>query len=219
MLKYHTHMSSNLKKIIIIAAVIFSILLSFLTGIVFFLKKENKDIPSQNNEQEEQRSKNSEKTELTKKEELTEKEKTKIFAENFAMIYYSYTWGNFSNIESQYHSMAEEMKNKEKNRVERMKKEIEDQPRKYFSAKARLTDSTFLLYNGNRAEMIINLNIDNFAGAIIQRETIIWVDEKGDPYIGDVNNLITSSKNKKIKIDFIKINDEWKISGIENIDE
>ena len=189
-------MSGNLKKIIIAVVVIISILLSFLVGIVFFLKEKNEGIPNQNNKQEEQRSKDPEKTELTGKEELTEKEKAKIFAENFAVFYHTYNWGDFSNIESLYDSMTDGMKNKEKNRVERMKKETEAQPRKYFSAKAKLIDSSFLLYNENRAEVIADINIDDFAGAIIQRETILWVDEKGDPYLGEIDDLVISSKNK-----------------------
>jgi hypothetical protein len=213
-------MASNFKKIIIIIAVIFIILLFFGAGIGFFLKERDEDISDQNNKQEEQqRPENSKKTELIKKEELTKEERLRIFSENFAVIYYSYTWGNFSNIETQYDYMSEKMKNEEKNRVEQMKQKIESQPRKYSSARAKLINSEVLLYGENEAEIIVNLNITNFAGAIIQKKTMTWVDEKGDPYIGDINNLIISSKNKKIKINFIKVNDKWKVDEIEDVKE
>ena len=211
-------MTDNFKKIIIVSTVIFVTLFFLGTGIVFFPKEKDEDIPSQNNKQEEeqqqqQQLKNSIKT------ELTEKEKIKMLAENFVVIYYSYTWGEFSNIETQYDYMSEKMKNEEKNKVEQIKQETKNQPRKYFSARAKLISSAVLSYGENEAEIAVDLNVTNFAGAIIQREIMVWVDEKGDPYVRDVNNLITSSENKKIKINFIKDNDKLKVDKIEDIEE
>ncbi len=213
------YMPSSFKKFIIIVIAIFVILLFLGAGLVFFLKERDENVSDQSNKQEEQQSKNSEKTELIKKEELTEKEKLKIFAENFVVIYYSYTWGNFSNIEMQYDYMSEKMKNEEKNKVEQLKQKTKNQPRKYFSARAKLIDAAFLSYDENRAEMTVDLNITNFAGAIIERKTMIWVNEKGDYYTGDVKDLIINLENKKIKINFIKVNDKWKVDEIKDVEK
>ena len=206
-------MSSNFKKAIVFVTAVLIVLFSFWVSTKFFLKERNEDIPVQNNKQEERKPENSVKT------ELTEKEKIKMLAENFAVIYYSYTWGEFSNIETQYDYMSEKMKNEEKNKVEQIKQETKNQPRKYFSARAKLISSAVLSYGENKAETAVDLNVTNFAGAIIQRKTMVWVDEKGNPYVRDVNNLITSSENKKIKINFIKDNDKWKVDKIEDIEE
>ena len=213
------YMPSSFKKFIIVVIAIFVILLFLGAGLVFFLKERDENVSDQSNKQEEQQSKNSEKTELIKKEELTEKEKLKIFAENFVVIYCSYTWGNFSNIEMQYDYMSEKMGNKEKDKVEQLKQKTENQPREYFSARAKLIDSAFLSYDENRAEMTVDLNITNFAGAIIERKTMIWVNEKGDYYTGDVNDLIINLENKKIKINFIKVNDKWKVDEIKDVEK
>lgn len=212
-------MPSSFKKFIIVVIAIFVILLFLGAGLVFFLKERDENVSDQSNKQEEQQSKNSEKTELIKKEELTEKEKLKIFAENFVVIHYSYTWGNFSNIEMQYDYMSEKMKNEEKDKVEQLKQKTENQPREYFSARAKLIDSAFLSYDENKAEMTVDLNITNFAGAIIERKTMIWVNEKGDYYTGDVNDLIINLENKKIKINFIKVNDKWKVDEIKDVEK
>lgn len=208
-------MTSDFKKIIIIISIISVVLIALLIGVVFFPKERNRNIINQNNQQEEQQAN----SDNNKQEELMEEERVKTIAETFAGIYYSYRWGNFSNIESQYYYMTDEMKNREENRVIEMKKEVENQPQKYFTARAKLTDSDFIYLEKERAAMNINLNIDNFAGAIVQRDTMVWVDEKGNRYTGDIKDLIIKTSEKRIKIELIKSNREWKVNGIETVED
>jgi len=206
-------MTSGFKKSIIIIFIVFAVLLSLAASVVFFPKERSEKTPNQDNQQKKQQSENS-----NKKEELTEEERVKATAESFTITYYSYTWGNFSNIESQYYYMTDEMKNREGGRVIEMKKEIENQPQKYFTASAKMIDSNFIYYEKERAVMNISLSIDNFAGAIAQRDTMVWVDEKGNRYTGDIKDLIVKTSIKKIKIDLVKSNQEWKIDNIEIIE-
>ena len=194
----------NLFRIIAIAFLLF-----MLVGLLFFRKDDkeisNPNLVPANNKQAE---------EPDKKYELTEEEKVKIFAENFVTTYYSYTWGNFSNVESQYYYMTDEMKSREKEKVEKMKKEIESQPRKYFTARAKLLNSEFTSYEETIAGINISLKINNFAGAIVQRDTMVWVDENGDYYEGNTDDLIIDSIEKNIQINLIKIGEEWKVDWI-----
>ena len=203
-------------KLYLAKIVAFITLLILLAGFVFFRKDENEPELSQS-ELERQQLIESVKEQRKNKElpkEDKEKNKIKAMAGNFASIYYSYSWGNFSNIKSQYGYMTDEMKNREKNKVEQMKKEIENQPQKYFTARAKLTDSTFISYSETKASLKINLSIDNFAGAIVQRDTMVWVDERGDYYEGDAKNLIVNTVDKNVEIILIKIDDEWKVDEI-----
>jgi hypothetical protein len=204
-------MTSDFKKIIIVVAVVFILALSFWMGVVFFAKNNGTTKTADNQQEKEQIN------DYNKKLEITEEEKVKTFAENFAMIYYSYTWGNFSNIESQYYYMTDEMKNREKDKVERIKKGTENQSQKYFTVRAKLVDSAFIFYGETKTVLEINLNIDNYAGAIVQRDTMVWVNESGDYYEGDLSDLVISTTEKKINIELIKISDEWKIDEIREI--
>lgn len=147
-------------------------------------------------------------------EEDKEKNKIKATAENFAAIYYSYTWGNFSNIESQYYYMTDEMKNREIDRVEKMKGEMENQARRYFTVRAKLMDSNFIYYEKKKAAVNVNLSIDNINGAMAQRDTMVWVDEKGEYYSGDIKDLVVKTVNKNIEVNLIKIGGEWKVDKI-----
>jgi len=195
----------NLFKIIAIAFLLF-----ILVGLLFFRKGNDEvldpNLVPANNQQVEK---------PDEKHKLTEEEKAKIFAENFVTAYYSYAWGNFSNVESQYYYMTEEMKSREEIKVEQMRREIKDQPRKYFTARARLSDSKVISYEKTRASINIDLSIDNFAGATIQRDTIVWVDENGDYYERDPDDLIIDTLSKNVQINLIKIGDEWKVGRIE----
>jgi len=205
-------MSSIVKKILLLVSVVFVFLFLLLIVSPLFLKKNDKEIIVQdNNSQEIKQLAN------LKKEDLMEKEKIVNMLENFLIVYNSYTWGSFSNIESQYNSMSEEMKSNEQQRVEQMKKDIENQPQQYVSARASLIDSKFLLYDENGLEMIVNLNIESYAGAIVQRENmIIWVDSKGVPFDEDKKPFVISSNNKRIKISCIQVDGNWKINKMEN---
>ena len=94
------------KNLFEIAIIVF--LLFMLVGLVFFRKNKNGEVP------EPKPWKNWQQEESKKKQELTEEEKAKIMAGNFAIAYYSYTWGDFLNVESQYYYMTNEMKSREK---------------------------------------------------------------------------------------------------------
>ena len=191
---------NNLFKIIAIAFLLF-----MLVGLLFFRKGDDKTLSPNpvpvNNQPDEKR-------------ELTEEEKVKIFAENFTATYYSYTWGNFSNVELQYYYMTEEMKNREKVKVEKMKREIEGQPQRYFTARAELLNSEFVLFTNTEADLNIKLNVNNLSGAIVQRDTMVWVDKNGDYYEGNPDKLIVNSVEKNIEIKMIKVGGEWKMDGI-----
>ncbi|MCK5123219.1 MAG: hypothetical protein KAQ87_03675 [Candidatus Pacebacteria bacterium] len=201
---------SNLTKKTTIYAAVFLVVI-FLIGMVFFRKDDN-NIKENNLKIDEQQL-----IEDARNKEIAEKEKTKLFAENFTVTYYSYTWGNFSNIESQYYYMTAEMENKKKNKVWQIKENIKNQPQKYFTARAKLIDSNFISYEETKATLEINLNVDNYAGAIAQRDTMVWVDERGNYYEGNLSNLVISAIEKKIKIKLVKIGDEWKVGEIEEI--
>ena len=203
---------NNLIKKIIVYATIFLVII-FLIGMVFFRKDDN-DVEKNNPEINKQQL-----VEDIKKEEITEEEKVRMFAENFATTYYSYTWGNFSNIESQYYYMTDEMKEREESKAERIKEEIKNQSQKYFTARAELIDSNFIIYEETKATLEINLNVNNYAGAIVQRDTMIWVNENGDYYEGDLNDLIVDTRDKKIEIKLLKIGDEWKVDEVEEFGE
>lgn len=193
----------------LIRIIVIVILALFLIGLVFFRKEKENNVPKQANNG------NIPKIEENdKKTEPTEEEKLKTMAENFTIIYYSYSWGNFSNIESQYNYMTGAMKDREKNKVERMKEEIKNQPQKYFTARAKLIDSDFAFYKETNGSVKINLNVDNIAGAMAQRDTMVWVDENGDYYSGDIKDLIMKTVNKNIEINLVKIGNEWKVDEI-----
>ena len=199
-------------KLYLTKIVAFITLLILLAGFVFFRKDEN-DVELSQSEIERQQLIESVK-EQEKDKEFIEKNRVKIFAENFTTIYYSYTWENFSNIESQYYYMTDKMKNGEKDKVEEMKKGIENQPQKYFTVRAKLIDSTFTSYGETKASLKINLSVDNFAGSIVQRDTMVWVDERGDYYGEDTKDLIVNIVNKNIEIILIKVGGEWKVDEI-----
>ena len=195
---------NNFKKIIVVIVAIVVVLLFFSAGTLFFIKNNNTLKLSDNQQIEKP----------DKKRELTEEEKARMTAENFVVTYYSYTWGNFSNVELQYYYMTEEMKNREKVKVEKMKREIEGQPQRYFTARAELLNSEFVLFTNTEADLNIKLNVNNLSGAIVQRDTMVWVDENGDYYEGNPDKLIVNSVEKNIEIKMIKVGGEWKMDGI-----
>ena len=199
---------NDLKRIVAVAIIAVVALLFFWVGIAFFTKNNNTlklSDKQQNNQQTEN---------LNEKRELKEKEEVRRIAENFVTTYYSYTWGDFSNVESQYCYMMDEMKRREEIKVAKMKKEIEGQTQKYFTVRAELLDSEMVLFTGITADLNMKLNISNLSGAIVQRDTMIWVDKNGDYYEGDSDDLIVDTVEKNIQINLIKISNEWKVDWI-----
>lgn len=197
----------NLLKII---AIVF--LLLMLVGLAFFRKGDDNlsELNPANNNGNRQIIEPNKNREY----ESIEEEKARIFAGNFATVYYSYTWGNFSNIESQYYCMTEEMKDREKSKVAKMKKETEGQPQRYFTVRVKLVNSEIILLEEKNAKINIDLSIDNFAGAIVQRDTMVWVDENGDYYEGNIEDIIIETAEKSVEVALTKINGEWKVDWI-----
>lgn len=194
----------DLKKITIIAILAF-----LLFGFAFFRKDEPKEGPLINRPEIQQ-------SKPTKSidPEFAEKEKLKQIGEVFAIIYNSFSWGAFSNIESLYPQMTEEMQNSEKDKAEELKKALENQPRQYATWRASLLGSEFASKDKDKATLAVYLKISKFAGAIVQKDTMVWVDREGNEYKGDENNLIASEENREVTIDFVKIGDEWKINNL-----
>lgn len=198
------------KSFIILAGIVVIILL--VAGVIFFKKDQGGKILKNNKTETHQ-------TVPPKPEprKLSEEEKVKIMAENFARSYYSYTWGEFGLVEGLYCDMTEEMKEGEAARVERMKEEIKNQPRKYFTAQARIVSSDFIEYQNNKASLNIDLEIEEFNGLVINLEEVeTLVDVDGNVYEGDLEDLVGKMFNKKVKITLIKIEDKWKVNKIEN---
>ena len=211
-----------MSKFYLTKIVAFIMLLTLLAGFVFFRKDKNesespvKQLPNQQEEQKEEKNK-----------ELTEEDRLKTFAETFAGIFYSYTWGNFSNVESQYGYMTDEMKNRERNKVEQMKKGIEDQPRKYFMVRAEVINSEMIDYQENKKAVLnIKLKVKEIDGAFvidtevpeIRPNTSALVDGNKNVYTGDIKDLVVKTTDKNIKINLIKIDDKWKVDEIGEIE-
>lgn len=200
---------NNLFKIIAITFLVF-----MLVGLVFFRKSDDEilnpnPVPADNQQVENP----------DEKYKLTEEEKLKIFAENFVITYYSYTWGNFSNVESQYCHMTDEMKSREEIKVEKMKREIKGQPQRYFTVQARITNFNFAEYQEDKASLDIDIKIKEFNGAIIASEEMeILVDINGNVSEGNAEDLIGKVFNKEIKMTLIKIEDKWKVDKIRDIE-
>ena len=168
-------------------------------------------------------------TRVVKNEEIGERKELKTVAEKFAVSYYSYTWGDFSNIESQYYLMTSEMVEREKNRVEKMKKEIEGKPKKYFTVQARVVDYDFFEYEeGKKASLIVNLLIKEIDGAYVQDievpetklRTSGIVDGRGRLYSGSIEDLVSRTRNESVKVVFVKDMDDnkWRVSDLKNQD-
>ena len=204
----------NLFKIIAIAFLLF-----MLVGLLFF-RKGGDEVLNPNPAPADDRQINN----PDEKHKLTEEEKAKIFAENFVVTYYSYTWGNFSNVESQYYYMTEEMKSREKIKVEKMKREIEGQPQRYFTARARLLGSEITEFVRNeKISLNISLEIKEFNGAYVMDDDVIeikplttaLIDGNKKIYSGNIEDLIINASKKNIKINLIKIGNKWKVDMIE----
>lgn len=207
-----------MSKFFLAKIIAFITILVLLAGFAFFRKDKEVEELSESEIKRQQLiedvKRQKEYEEKEKEKELTIEKRMSNFAENFITIYYSYTWGNFSNIESQYHYMTDEMKNREEEKVEKMRKEIEGSPQRYFSARAKLIDSVSMSCNEEKASLKINLSIDKFAGAMVQKDTIVWVDENGNYYGGDEVDLIIDTINKSVEVDIFKVGDEWKVDQI-----
>ncbi len=209
----------NRKSLITISIGVVIIAL-FLAGLIFFKKDQGGKILDKNKPENNQVI-----PPKPESKKISEEEKIKTMAENFAESYYSYTWGEFGMIEGLYYYMTDEMKEREMARVEGIKKEIEGQPRKYFTVRAKAVNSEFVKFEENiRANLIISLEVKEINGTFvtdtdvpeIKPQTTALVDGNGNVYNGDMNNLIINTTDKNVEIDLVKIDDKWKVDRIGN---
>lgn len=201
----------------------FIFLFIFLIGFTFFRKDEYKSKPliKQPPNQQEEMAEEEEK-------ELTNEDNMKRSAETFASIYYSYTWGNFSNTELLYNYMTEKMKNNEKERIKNIKNEGKDQPNRYYTEEAKIINSEIINYSDNStAKLNIILEIKKINGAFvtdadvpeIKPHTSAFVDGNGNIYDGNIEDLVIEIIETKVQINLIKIKNDWKIENIIKINK
>lgn len=150
--------------------------------------------------------------------EIFKKNEARLAAENFAVAYYSYAWGDFSNIESQYSAMTEEMKNAEQKRVEEIKEKIESQPLKRITEMASLAENKFVSYEEEKAISEIKLNIVKIP-LIYNKENDEWSDGENiytkEHIEKHSKKIIENLPQKTVRINLVKQKGLWKISGIE----
>jgi len=206
-------------KFYLVKILIFLLFLILIIGFVFFPKDEYKTkpldekLPTQKKEIYEEKI----------KKQISEEDKIKTIAETFVSIYYSYTWGKFSNIESQYDYMTDEMKNREENKVKKMREEIENQPPKYFSTKAEIISSELTKYQENiKAIVKIQSKIKEINGAFVTNievpeispSTSAMIDSNKNIFTGDIENLILNTIDKSVEITLLKVKENWRVSEI-----
>lgn len=208
-------------KISLIKIILLIIVLIFFVGFIFFGKDKYKPKPLEKQSQIQEETVQEKEEEIIR--ELTEEDKISIFAENFTTIYYSYTWGNFSNIESLYDKMTDEMENRERNRVEQMKKGIENQSQKYFTVRVEVINLKIIDYQENKkATLDIKLKLKDIDGAFvtdvdvpeIRPNTSALIDGNKNVYTGNIEDLVIMTVDKKIEIKLVKENDKWKVARV-----
>ena len=207
----------NKKSFAILAGVAVIMLLA--AGLIFFKKDQGSKVLDENKTEIHQ-------TVPPKPEprELSEEEKIKIMAENFAGSYYSYTWGEFGMIEGLYYYMTDGMRGGEEKRVAGLKEELKNQPRRYFMVRAKVINSSFIEYQENKASLDVDLEIKEIDGAFvvdtdvpkIKPNTSALVDRNGNVYNGDMDDLVIRATSKNVKISIIKVSDKWKVNRIGN---
>jgi len=190
---------------------VLAIVLFILTiGFVFFRKDEYKTKPLDEQPLIQQEEVQDEK--IIK--ELTEEDRIKTIAETFTSIYYTYSWGNFFNIESLYDYMTDEMASREKDKVEKMKEEIENQPLIYFGVSSFPQNINIIYLDQNRAKIEIEIEQYKVEGASIYIEGILTrVDKFGNKLLVYPNNKRIA--NKKIIMELKKGNNKWKVDKID----
>jgi len=192
-------MRSGFKKIIIVVVVIFIIALSFWVGVVFFAKN-NITTKTMDDQQEKQQI-----NDLNKKPEITEKEKTKSFAENFIEVYNTYAIGDFSNIES--------LKDNILQWIEIEKEKTKDSPKRYIVFNTQINKSNIIYFDDSETTIEIEYEQVEIRGASIYIENILTdVDEFGEIILVQIPR---KSETKKVVVKLIKKDDEWKVDNIE----
>jgi len=194
----------DLKKIALIAIMVF-----LLIGLMFFRKNE----PANNNSPDNPVIITPEKPKIDA--ETADKNALKYRAEMFTSIYYSFPWGNFSNIESLYEEMSESLAKTEKSKVESMKNRLMGQPIQYQTQRSTAVSSEILSYDKKKADVNVTFDTSFLGGALVQRDTMVWVDRNGNQIQGDENSLIFYKEQKTIMLSLIKEGDIWKVDKID----
>ncbi len=194
----------NLIKIIVIV-----ILAALLIGLILLWKeKENNDLERANNNDTPKIEENNKKT------EPIEEEKLKIFAENFTTIYYSYSWGNFSNIESLKNSMTQRLWDEKSEWINNKKEILEGQPVIYAGV-SNIPQKTDLVHIGqSKVKIEIECEQYKIEGASIYINGILTgVDTSGIE--SSVFPIYRKIENKKIRLELLREGNEWKVDKIE----
>ncbi|MBU3965064.1 hypothetical protein KKA96_01665, partial [Patescibacteria group bacterium] len=149
-----------------------------------------------------------------------EEAKIKSLAENFVFRYYSYVWGSFSGVESQYDNMSDELRNQEEAKIREIKAIMSGQPRKFFTVQADVIDSKIDEYNINeKAILTVKMSVKEINGALVTSEEVPeikpntsgWVNGDGKAYRGSIDGLIAKKIVKSINIVLVKEGNGWKI--------
>lgn len=183
---------------------LFLFLAIFLIGLTFFQKEKEEEFKTEDNK--------------TEQLAILEQKKAENIISNFAVVYHSYNVGDFSNIESLYSLMTEKMKKSEQAKIEKMKAEALNQIPKYQTATAEFRGLSTKEFANNQIITNIIIFKQNFNGSYIpnpeNQEQLVLVDQSGQPYTGDISELLSSKDLKALQITSLKENGEWKIDGV-----
>ena len=143
-----------------------------------------------------------------------EKDSLKKQAELFSSVYYSFSWGKFANIESLYGEMTDPLREKERSKVESLKNGMIGKPVQYQTQRSNALGSEIISYDKDRSVIDVKLETSYYAGTLVQKDTMVWVDSKGNEFHGNEFDLIYYKEQKTIELALSKINDRWKIDQI-----
>lgn len=189
----------DLKRIILLA-----FLAMLLVGFTFF-RKDTKNENYKNQDAVEQKN-------------VLEKQKAENMLSNFAVTYNSYTSGDFSNIESLYGMMTEELKKSETEKVSKLK--LGDK-KEYQTIKSDFKGSNTIEFSENKIIANIVLLKQIYGGAYksdpdnnLQK---ILVDREGKPYDKDISTLLESKDLVFLQLTGVRENEDWKVNEIKDI--
>jgi len=220
------------KKFLVAAVAFIFVAAIFAVGMIFF-KRENPNVPVLNqpnrtshfspgkvdNEQSEK------KENKKRRRKVTEKERVKTIAETFVSGYYSYRQGDFSNIESRYYSMTDEMRKREEEKVNKMKEKIVGKPKEYKSVRTTVISSNFIEYDNVKAILKMEIKVDKINGAWVTSDevpeiypyTSALIDSNKKVHVGDIDDLITETINKTVQVALVKVDNKWKVDSIKTV--
>jgi len=197
------------KKILFFIAIAVLIVV-FVVGVVFFGKKNIGPIynqpanPSVN------------KPIAPSEKPLSEEEKLKIMAMNFAGTYDTYKLEDFSNIEALSEKMTSGLWDEKSKWIEAEKEKLKNQPKLYIAYSAHCDKANFTLFNDQEAEATVDCIKTETRGAMIQGETTIkYVNEFGEEKPAPP----PTETSKKIYLKMIKVDNDWKVDRIENMNK